>query len=86
MSFSSHALVPRAGRVPEGTGTKKGFKLPIRELVRLKVEVIVAGGSNTIRAAQHATRTIPIVMAGTGDAVASGFVASLARPGGTSRA
>jgi putative ABC transport system substrate-binding protein len=52
------------------------------ELVRLQVEVIVAGGSNTIRAAQHATRTIPIVMAGTGDAVAFGFVASLARPGG----
>src|SRR6266545_2954446 len=52
------------------------------ELVRLQVEVIVAGGSNTIRAAQHATRTIPIVMAGTGDAVAAGFVANLAHPGG----
>jgi ABC-type uncharacterized transport system substrate-binding protein len=52
------------------------------ELVRLPVEVIVAGGRNTIRAAQDATRTIPIVMAGTGDAVAFGFVASLARPGG----
>src|SRR5712691_812921 len=52
------------------------------ELVRLQVEVIVAGGSNVIRAAQHATRTIPIVMAGTSDAVAAGFVASLAHPGG----
>ena len=52
------------------------------ELVRLRVEVIVAGGSNVIRAAQHATRTIPIVMAGTSDAVAAGFVASLAHPGG----
>ena len=52
------------------------------ELVRLEVEVIVAAGAPTIRAAQHATRTIPIVMAGTADAVAQGFIASLARPGG----
>jgi len=56
------------------------------ELVRLKVDVIVAGGSSGIRAAQRATRTIPIVMAVTGDAVREGFVASLAHPGGTSRA
>jgi putative tryptophan/tyrosine transport system substrate-binding protein len=42
----------------------------------------VGGGSPAIRAAQHATRTIPIVMAGTSDAVALGFIASLARPGG----
>src|SRR5712691_2161119 len=52
------------------------------ELVRLKVEVIVAGGSSTIRAAQHATRTIPIVMAVSYDPVGRGLVASLARPGG----
>ena len=52
------------------------------ELVQLQVEVIVVGGAPGIRAAQHATRTIPIVMAGTGDAVAAGFVASLAHPGG----
>jgi putative ABC transport system substrate-binding protein len=52
------------------------------ELVRLKVDVIVAGGAYAIRAAQHATRTIPIVMAGTSDPVAQGFIASLARPGG----
>jgi putative ABC transport system substrate-binding protein len=52
------------------------------ELVRLKVDVIVAGGAAAIRAAQHATRTIPIVMAGTPDPVAQGFVTSLARPGG----
>jgi putative ABC transport system substrate-binding protein len=52
------------------------------ELVRLEVEVMVAGGAPTIRAAQHATRTIPIVMGGTADAVAQGFIASLARPGG----
>ena len=52
------------------------------ELVRLPVDVIVTGGSQAIRAAQHATRMIPIVMAGTADPVAQGFVASLARPGG----
>jgi ABC-type uncharacterized transport system substrate-binding protein len=52
------------------------------ELVRLQVEVIVVGGAVGIRAAQHATRMIPIVMAGTGDAVAQGFVASLAHPRG----
>lgn len=60
-------------------------RLPVlaAELVRLKVDVIVAGGSSDIRAAKEATSTIPIVMlAGAGDAVASGFVASLARPGG----
>jgi putative ABC transport system substrate-binding protein len=52
------------------------------ELVRLKVSVIVAGGSGDIRAAKEATATIPIVMVNSGDAVGSGFVASLARPGG----
>jgi putative ABC transport system substrate-binding protein len=52
------------------------------ELVRLKVAVIVAGGSGDIRAAKEATTTIPIVMVNSGDAVGSGFVASLARPGG----
>jgi putative ABC transport system substrate-binding protein len=52
------------------------------ELVRLPVEVLVAGGAPAIRAAQYATRTIPIVMAGTGDPVAAGFIASLARPEG----
>src|SRR5262245_61842448 len=52
------------------------------ELVRLKVDVIVAAGSGDIQAAKEATSTIPIIMLAGGDAVASGFVASLARPGG----
>lgn len=53
------------------------------ELVRLKVNVIVAVGSPMIQAAKRATRTIPIVMSGTGaDPVAAGFVESLRRPGG----
>ena len=52
------------------------------ELVRLKVDVIVAGGGQAIRAAKKATTTIPIVFPSVGDPVASGLVASLARPGG----
>jgi putative ABC transport system substrate-binding protein len=53
------------------------------ELVRLKVDIIVAGGDLGIRAAKNATKTIPIVMAGQGsDPVEAGFVESLARPGG----
>lgn len=52
------------------------------ELVRLNVEVIVTVGSAPAAAAKNATKTVPIVMALTGDAVATGLVASLARPGG----
>jgi putative ABC transport system substrate-binding protein len=52
------------------------------ELVRLKVDVIVTGGTPGTRAAKQATKTIPIVMAVSGDAVATGLIASLARPGG----
>jgi putative ABC transport system substrate-binding protein len=53
------------------------------ELLRLKVDVIVAVGSPLIQIAKQATTTIPIVMSGTGaDPVAAGFVASLQRPGG----
>jgi putative ABC transport system substrate-binding protein len=51
------------------------------ELVRLKVDVIVAHGGGGTSAAQKATSTIPIVMAGVGDPVGLGFVTSLARPG-----
>ena len=52
------------------------------ELVRLKVDVIVSGGNSATQAAKKATNTIPIVMTQVSDPVASGFVASLARPGG----
>ena len=52
------------------------------ELVRLKVDIIVTGGSAPTRAAKEATSTIPIVMIGDNDPVGSGLVASLARPGG----
>jgi putative ABC transport system substrate-binding protein len=52
------------------------------EFVRLKVDVILAGNPLAVQAAQHATTELPIVMAGVGDAVSLGLVASLARPGG----
>jgi putative tryptophan/tyrosine transport system substrate-binding protein len=52
------------------------------ELVRLKVDVIITGGPTAIPPAKEATATIPIVMAFDSDPVGSGFVASLARPGG----
>jgi len=54
------------------------------ELVRLKVEIILAVGADpVVRAAMNATKTIPIVMTGQGiDPVEAGLVESLARPGG----
>ncbi len=59
-------------------------QLPDRaaELVRLSVDVIVAITTPAVQAAQQATRKIPIVMVSVADPVATGFVASLARPGG----
>jgi putative ABC transport system substrate-binding protein len=52
------------------------------ELVRLKVDVLVAFGSKAVLAAKGATATIPIVVPSGGDPVAMGLVSSLARPGG----
>ena len=52
------------------------------ELVLLKVDVIITSASGETHAAKEATNTIPIVMTNEGDPVGTGFVASLARPGG----
>ncbi len=52
------------------------------ELVALKVDALVVVGDLAIRTAQKATSTIPIIMVSGGDPVASGYVASVARPGG----
>lgn len=63
----------------------KADRLPqlASELVRLKIDVLVTGGSNQVAiAAMKATGTIPIVMTNVADPVGSGFVASPARPGG----
>src|SRR5262249_7976999 len=65
---------------------RKADRLPelAAELVRLKVDIIVAAGADTVvRAAKNATKTIPIVMSGQGiDPVEVGLVESLAHPGG----
>ncbi|TMJ81450.1 MAG: ABC transporter substrate-binding protein, partial [Alphaproteobacteria bacterium] len=52
------------------------------ELVALNVDALLAAATPAAKAAQNATRRIPIVMADPGDAVHLGFVTSLARPGG----
>jgi putative tryptophan/tyrosine transport system substrate-binding protein len=52
------------------------------ELVQLPVDVLVALGTQAAQAAKHTTTTVPIVMVVDADPVATGLVASLARPGG----
>jgi len=61
-------------------------RVTAEEFVRDRVDVIVAFESQTVRAAQAATRDIPIVSLQVTDPVAEGFVESLARPGATSQA
>jgi putative tryptophan/tyrosine transport system substrate-binding protein len=65
-------------------GKRERFSELVVELVRLKVDIIVAaGGDLLVGAAKNVTNTIPIVMTGTGaDPVEAGLVESLARPGG----
>ncbi|MBM2805270.1 MAG: transporter substrate binding protein [Deltaproteobacteria bacterium] len=63
---------------------QKSERLPelAADLVRLKVDLIVAVATPAALAAKSATTTIPILIVGAGDPVATGLVASLARPGG----
>src|SRR5262245_42914530 len=63
---------------------QKNERLPelAAELVRLKVDLIVASGGPTPFAAKKATTTLPIVITSVADPVAAGLVTSLARPGG----
>jgi putative tryptophan/tyrosine transport system substrate-binding protein len=63
-------------------GTEERLRAAAADLVRARVDVIVTWGSQAIHAAQAATREIPIVIAYTSDPLESGWVASLARPGG----
>ncbi len=62
-------------------GNRERVLESVAELVALNVDVIVATGASTARAAHNATRTIPIVIVMLTDPVESDFVASLARPG-----
>lgn len=95
-SYASRVEALRAGLRDFGYVEGKNFVIEFRwadgkydrlpdlaaELVRLKVDVIVTGGTPGTRAAKQASAAIPIVMAVSGDAVATGLIASLARPGG----
>ena len=63
-------------------GTFEQDPSAVTDLLRAKVDVIVAWATPTVIAVRHAASTTPIVMVSVGDPVGSGFVASLARPGG----
>jgi putative tryptophan/tyrosine transport system substrate-binding protein len=65
-----------------GEGRAERFTEIAAELVRLKVDVILAGGTEAAVAAKQATSVIPIVFPSAGDPIGSGLVTSLARPGG----
>ena len=64
-----------------GEGRPKLIELA-NELIREKVDVIVASGGPAARSAKDATKTLPIIFTTSGDPVEAGFVDSLARPGG----
>ena len=63
-------------------GKSERYSEFLAELVRLKVDVIIADGSGVAAAAKKTTRTIPIVMTFSTDPVGQGLISSLARPGG----
>jgi putative ABC transport system substrate-binding protein len=65
-----------------GKGQRERYPALVADLVQRPVDVIVAAGGAAARVAQHATRTISIVMLAGVDPVAQGLVASLAHPGG----
>src|SRR5262249_23923911 len=63
-------------------GKRERYPALATEMVQLKPAVIVVASEGFVRAAKETTSTIPIVVAGAGDLLGSGIVASLARPGG----
>jgi len=69
-------------RIVSANGDVDRLDALANELIRQNVELIVAASSAGTRAAQRATKTIPIVMVSASNALDSGFVASLAKPGG----
>ncbi len=80
LGYAEGKNVMYEGRWAEGKLTR----LPelAAELVQLRVDAIVTIGWGAAQAAKRATSTIPIVLAGSGDAVGTGLVASMSRPGG----
>jgi ABC-type uncharacterized transport system substrate-binding protein len=76
-AYGEHFVIEPRG----AEGKPERFAVLAAELVRLQLDVIVAGGP-ILPALKQATSTIPVVMAGAGDPVAQGYVQSLARPGG----
>src|SRR5262249_680981 len=67
-------------RYAEGVADR--FPNLVSELVQLKVDVIVVGGTPATQSAKNATKTIPIVMTSAADPMGTGLIASLAHPGG----
>jgi putative ABC transport system substrate-binding protein len=65
-----------------GAGDAERFRRSATELVALAPDVILANSSSSVLAVQQATRVVPIVFVNVADPVGSGFVTSLARPGG----
>ena len=81
-----HGYVEGQNIVIERRGTDGTTGYSAAEVVRLGVDVIVATGTGAVLDAKKATKTIPIVMAPSADAVAGGLIDSLERPGGILRA
>lgn len=77
MEGKNIALVFRTGE-----GKTERYSDLAAELVRLKVDIVIADGSAPTLALKRATSTIPIVMTTSTDPVGTGLVASFARPGG----
>jgi putative ABC transport system substrate-binding protein len=65
-----------------GSGNAERIRKSAAELVALAPDVILANGTSSMGPLQQATRTLPVVFVNVSDPVSSGFVASLARPGG----
>ena len=63
-------------------GTKNVSAQLAKELVQLNVDAVFTSGTRAILDVKQATKTIPIVMVSTSDPIATGMIASLARPGG----
>ena len=65
-----------------GTGEYASLTRIAAEAVARNPDLIIASGTPAIRAVQQATKTIPVIMASAGDPIGSGFIQTLARPGG----